>query len=241
MLGKNSTFFTTSPTFGEYELSARLTGATWASGMHNADVFFFCNPNNPTGILQKKASMKNTLKKMASHGGFLFCDEVFIGLADPKQSLSDISNPHLFVLHSLTKSFSVPGIRFGFGFGNADLIEKMETVRPPWSVNAFAEAYAMEALLHLNELSASRTAIEQERNWLVNKINAIGLECHPSSVNYLLIECGHDVTALCDALSRRHILVRNCSSFGLSTSIRVAVRTHSENQELMEALAACVH
>ena len=233
-------FFCESPTFGEYALSARLAGAEPVDNPKIADVSFICNPNNPTGILQDKKNMVQRLHEMRVNEGMLFCDEAFIGLSDPNQSLADITDPNLFVLHSLTKSFSVPGIRFGFGFGAPDLIEKIEISRPPWSVNAFAEAFAMQALVHMNDLEASRVRIRQERDWLSHEISALGFYCHPSSVNYILVECHRDVATLCECLNKRLILVRNCKSFGLPTCIRVAVRTHDENLLLMEALSACM-
>jgi threonine-phosphate decarboxylase len=239
--GNKKYFFTESPTFGEYDLSARLAGASKVNNVKNADVLFMCNPNNPTGVLQTKSDMNHHLKSTKSHGGLLFCDEAFIELSDPAQSMADVSDPNLFVLHSLTKSFSVPGIRFGYGFGEPDLIEKIEIARPPWSVNAYAESYALEALRHMNELTASRAAIEREREWLVQEIEALGLCCNPSSANFLLIECGWDVAAFCTALSHHDILVRDCTSFGLPTCIRVAVRGRDENRVLIEALSACMH
>ena len=241
VLGERKTFSIYPPTFGEYELSARLAGAKKGSNLHKSDVTFICNPNNPTGQLQDKLAMRNHLAGIASAGGILFCDEAFIALADPGQSMSDIQDPHLFVLHSLTKSFAVPGIRFGFGFGDPELIEKIETARPPWTINAFAEAYAMEALLHMSELQASRVAIEKEREWLTASLNALGLACHPSSANYLLVECNRPVASLCQDLARRNILVRDCTSFGLPSCIRIAVRTREENTLLVEALTTCFH
>jgi threonine-phosphate decarboxylase len=239
--GNKKCFFTQSPTFGEYEMSARLAGAGRVNIPQKADVSFICNPNNPTGILQQKPEMNHHLESMKSHGGLLFCDEAFIELADPAQSMVDVRDPDLFVLHSLTKSFSIPGIRFGYGFGDPELIEKIEITRPPWSVNAFAEAYALEAFRHLGELSASRAAIARERTWLATEIDTLGLHCNPSSANFLLIECGWDVVPFCTALAKRDILVRDCTSFGLPTFIRVAVRTREENRVLTEALSACLH
>jgi threonine-phosphate decarboxylase len=238
--GKDKTFFTESPTFGEYALSARLTGACRVEKPHKADVSFICNPNNPTGRLQKKSDMKKHLECMKS-GGLLFCDEAFIELSDPAQSMADVQDPNLFVLHSLTKSFSVPGIRFGYGFGDPDIIDKIEITRPPWSVNAFAEAYATEAFKHIGELATSRAAITRERDWLADQINALGMRCNASSANYILVEYGRNVTSLCAALARDGVLVRDCTSFELPTCIRVAVRTREENQVLLEALSTCMH
>jgi threonine-phosphate decarboxylase len=239
-LGKNKNFFTESPTFGEYALSAQLSGSTRTPGMQDADVVFQCNPNNPTGLLQTKADLCTGLEKISAHDGILFCDEAFIELSDPNQSLVTVSDPHLFVLRSLTKCFSVPGIRFGYGFGDPELIEKIEITRPPWSVNSFAEAFALEAFRHMDELAASRRAIEQEREWLSSDLNTLGLRCYPSSVNYILVECNQNAAGLCELLSRDGILVRDCTSFGMPTAIRIAVRTREENRVLIEALSRCV-
>jgi len=240
MLRGNKKFFTESHTFGEYALSARLAGAHRAGTPRESDVLFLCNPNNPTGILRKKAEMIAYLEEVKSGSGLLFCDEAFIELSDPVQSLVEESDPALFVLHSLTKSFSVPGIRFGYGFGDPDLIEKIEITRPPWSVNAFAEAYALQAFRHRDELAESRAAIAVERDILSTGMNALGLRCCPSSANYILAKYDRDVASLCRCLARRDILVRDCTSFGLPACIRVAVRTREENQALLEALSACM-
>ena len=233
-------FFCESPTFGEYALSARLAGAAPADDPSTADVSFICNPNNPTGVLLNRQVLMERLSELKSHNGMLFCDEAFIDLSNPKESLADVTDPNLFVLQSLTKSFSVPGIRFGFGFGAPDLIEKIEITRPPWSVNAFAEAFAMEALAHMNDLEESRARIRKEREWLNHEITGLGLQCYPSAVNYILVECGRPVTPLCDTLAERSILIRNCTSFGLPTCIRIAVKTHEENVLLVEALTECM-
>ncbi len=228
------------PTFGEYELSAQLAGAKRTLKMEEADVAFVCNPNNPTGILLPKTGLLTSLNTVKQNNGILFLDEAFIGLSDPGESLSATRDPSLFILHSLTKTFSVPGIRMGFGFGDPRLVEKIETARSPWCVNAFAEAFAMQALLHLDDLAASRAAIALERSRLISGMTDLGLVCQPSSVNYILVETKKDVGPLCSRLNENGILVRDCTSFGLPSCIRVAVRTQEENAQLLEALAACV-
>jgi len=240
VLSGKKTYFAESSTFGEYTLSARLAGASEVNTSEAADVSFVCNPNNPTGELRSRSDMAARIREVSSHGGMLFADEAFIELADPAESIVDIRNSSLFVLRSLTKSFSVPGIRFGYGFGDPDLIAKIETARPPWSVNAYAEAFALQAFRHLDELGKSRDYIQKERDWLSLKIEELGLRCHPSSVNYLLVDCARIVEPLCTQLETHGILVRDCTSFGLPTCIRIAVRTHEENKQLVEAFSACV-
>jgi threonine-phosphate decarboxylase len=234
-------FFIEPPTFGEYDLSARLAGAVRVKNPNDARVRFVCNPNNPTGTLLHRPELLEMLRDAGTHGGTLFCDEAFISLADPEESLVPVRDPFLFVLHSLTKSFAVPGLRIGFGFGDPELVEKIETARSPWCVNAYAEAFAMEALLHMGDLADARWRIARERETLVSGIRSMGLECNPSSVNFLLVETGRVAAPLCSTLAGKNILVRDCSSFGLPTCIRIAIRTPSENRALLEALESCVH
>jgi threonine-phosphate decarboxylase len=226
------------PTFGEYELSARLAGALPASPGERARVRFICNPNNPTGALLPREDILDMADRCS--GGHLFVDEAFIELSDPAQSVADVRDPALFVLRSLTKCFSVPGIRFGYAFGDSDLIRKVETIRPPWSVNTFAEQYALAAFRTFDGLEASRRKIAREREWLVHEFSRFSLTISPSAANFILLTFPFDVGPLCTRLLDRGVLVRDCHSFGLPDSIRIAIRTRDENQMLVEVLERCL-
>lgn len=228
-------------TFGEYRQSVLLSGG---SVTHNptekVDVRYVCNPNNPTGKLLKRGDLLDILNTCTEEGSSLFLDEAFIDLSDPDQSLANHHSSDLFVLRSLTKAFSVPGIRFGFGFGDPELIDEIEMTRPPWSVNRYAEVYTMEAIRHLPDLFESRRLIAIERDFLMDCIRSLGYTPLPSSTNYILVMTGGDAADLSSRLLRKGVLVRDCTSFGLPDSIRIAVRTREENRVLIEALSACV-
>lgn len=227
------------PTFGEYALSAQLAGAKVVSG-RDADLSIICNPNNPTGILQSRDEMLAHLDDCSKKNSRLFVDEAFMELAARDESISDIRSDDLFVMRSITKCFSVPGIRFGFGFGPADLIEKIETVRIPWTVNAFAEAFTMQALDHYDELADSADKISREREWYFARLAELGLSYAQSSVNYILVHLGRNASAFTDAMLKHGILVRDCTSFGLPDSIRISIETREKNLRVVEALSACL-
>ncbi|WP_243668402.1 aminotransferase class I/II-fold pyridoxal phosphate-dependent enzyme [Methanoculleus chikugoensis] len=145
VLGTGDAAYVESPTFAEYGVSVRLAGARCTADENGAAVRFLCNPNNPpTGKLLTRVEVLRLLEGVAGRGACLFLDEAFIELSDPAQSVVDVSHENLFLLRSLTKSFAVPGIRFGYAFGAPELIERVETVRLPWTVNAFAESFAIE-------------------------------------------------------------------------------------------------
>ncbi|HOT04480.1 MAG TPA: histidinol-phosphate transaminase [Methanolinea sp.] len=228
------------PTFGEYEYSARLAGALTGEGA-GIKIRFLCNPNNPTGHLLEKREILPILDRCEDEGSILAVDEAFIEVSDdPSQTLSGMQHPSLFVIRSLTKSFAMAGIRFGYGFGDPELVAKIEARRLPWTVNAVAEQMAIEAFIRYDELKVSRDRIRDERERLSAKLSCLPLEVVPSRANFLLLNLDRDAGPLCASLLRYGILVRDCHSFGLPCSIRVAVRKREENNLLVEALSECM-
>ncbi|MBN2733423.1 MAG: histidinol-phosphate aminotransferase family protein [Methanomicrobiaceae archaeon] len=229
-------------TFGEYSLSARLAGAecTYQSNK-NVKVHVICNPNNPTGKLLSFQELSELAKKEDASGSRLFIDEAFNELSDGAETLIGKGFSNVFVSRSLTKCFSVPGLRIGFGFGDPKLIEKMEVIRPPWTLNGFAESFALLALENYDKLEKSRQLIRTEREWLCNKFKEIGIDYIPSPTNFILLNIGQDSGKFTQDMLKQGIFVRDCSSFGLKESIRVAVRTRDENEYLVEALIRCCH
>jgi len=230
----------TRPTFGEYEMAVRLCGGRVTEDANGAAVRFLCNPNNPDGALTAREAVLAVVDTLKP-GQRLFVDEAFIELADPAASVSDVRDPALFVSRSITKSFAVPGLRFGFGFGDPDLVAEIEARRLPWTVNAYAESFALAALDRYADLAESRRFIAIERAWLAGRLRDLGLSPLPSSANYLLVPLPCPAAGLTERLLLSHdVLVRDCTSFGLPGMIRVAVRRRDENTRLVEALAACL-
>lgn len=228
------------PTFEEYLLSVQLAGGHPMKEGEIPTAAFLCNPNNPTGRIVGRKDIKRLLNSYAAQGTCLFLDEAFIELSDPGESLIDTKDPHLCILRSLTKCFSVPGLRFGYAFADPDLVCALEVLRPPWSVNAFAEHFALQAFKKYPELEESRSKIRVERNYLEKSLHDLGFIVTPPSANFILADTGMDAGDLYNSLIGHGILVRNCTSFGLPHSIRIAVRTRPENEFLIEALEACV-
>ncbi|MDO5844975.1 MAG: histidinol-phosphate transaminase [Methanocorpusculum sp.] len=238
-LSKGKTAGIDMPTFAEYGLSAKLAGAEIVSGS-DADVRFICNPNNPTGLLKTRGEMISLVEDAEDGGSDLFTDEAFIELAEHDESISDIKSDSLFVMRSITKCFSVPGIRFGFGFGEPGLIEKIETARTPWTVNAFAENFAIEVLDRYGELKESAAKITAERNYYFTEIEKLGLTHSDSKANFIVIDVKEPAFEFCKKLMNEGVLVRDCTSFGLPNKIRVAVETREKNQRVLEAIEKCL-
>jgi threonine-phosphate decarboxylase len=226
------------PTFGEYRVAAELAGAGATTGTDGTAARFLCNPNNPTGALLARPVVETALAETPETARF-FVDEAFIELADPSASMIDMEDDRVFVLRSMTKAFAVPGLRLGFGFGDPELVDRCERCRAPWSVNAFAETFALAALREYPALEESRRQIRGERDRLVAGLDNLGFQPMPASANFVCAVSPVPLERLMAVLARRCIRVRDCASFGLPGTIRVAVRTRDENRQLLEGLGAC--
>ncbi|PWR74425.1 L-threonine-O-3-phosphate decarboxylase [Methanospirillum lacunae] len=241
MLNAGSVVEVSPHTFSEYALSSKLAGAEVTEKRSaRVDLSFVCNPDNPSGVLTPRDEILERLNDIKGRGGILCVDEAFIDLADPHESVSDIQDCGLFVLCSLTKSFSMAGVRFGYGIGDPDLIAAMEVMRPPWTINAFAEAMALQAFDLFKDLELSRAYIAEERARICKEAIRLGLNPSQASANYVLLDIGSDSKEFTTAMFNQGILVRDCRSFGFPTCIRVAIRDHETNNRLLEALSICL-
>ena len=245
-----------SPTFGEYEFQCRLFGADieYVSYDNITNVkpdgykaVFLCNPNNPTGSLLGRNEVLRLAKKCISSEVFLFVDEAFIELSDPGESIADIAaiNDFVIVMRSLTKIYSVAGLRIGFAVASPEFARLLNSIRLPWNLNSIGLAVGEHLLKNnKNYINRSLELIRKERQWLASKLGSIrGFKPYPSETNFILIDArgfALDSTELTGRMLRRGIIIRDCASFGLENHIRVAVRKRSENRRLITAFSEVI-
>jgi histidinol-phosphate/aromatic aminotransferase/cobyric acid decarboxylase-like protein len=145
------------------------------------------------------------------------------------------------VLRSLTKFYSIPGLRLGYAIGHPDVLGQWKAWRDPWSVNALAIAAGVAAVQ--DEWFQAQTyawlaeALPQLREGLAQ---LPGLEVIPGAVNFVLVRCEASVMQVQESVLKQHkILIRDCVSFPElgDRYFRVAVRTVDENERLLAALA----
>jgi threonine-phosphate decarboxylase len=241
------------PTFSEYEFQCRLFGAKIES-VNYSDItnirpggckaVFLCNPNNPTGSLIRKDEVLKLAQKCKDSETFLFVDEAFIELSDPKESIAEfaVSNDFVVVLRSLTKIYAVPGLRIGFAVASSEFAGILNNIRIPWSLNCAALAVGEHLLKgHKGYIKRSLVLIRKERQWLSSCLGAIrGLKPYPSDTNFILVDiCDFFIssTEMTEMMLKQGIIIRDCASFGLKDHIRVAVRKRQENRKLIKALS----
>ena len=146
-------------------------------------------------------------------------------------------------VRSLTKDLALPGLRVGFAVLPHARATALAAERPPWSVNALAEAAAIAATSPEAQafVAASRARLLDDRACLDAGLRGLGLRVHPSETIFTLADLGapREATTLRASLLARHaVLVRDATSFGLSHHVRIAARPAPELARLLRALAA---
>lgn len=242
------------PTFSEYERSLQLFGATvceYALRKENGfaltrdvlealddsiDVFFLCNPNNPTGRLVDEDLIIAILDHCQKSKILLIVDECFLEFTTGKSLVSELPrSQNLLILRAFTKFYGMAGLRLGYLLGDPQLLRKIQQFGSEWSVSSAAQVAGIAALAEPNWEIQTRTLIEEERRYLENTLTELGLKTYSSQSNFLLIE---GEKSLFQALLQKQILVRSCDNFtGLDEHfIRIGLKTHEDNMKLIGAI-----
>ncbi|AUB42841.1 Histidinol-phosphate/aromatic aminotransferase or cobyric acid decarboxylase [Nostoc flagelliforme CCNUN1] len=199
------------------------------------------NPHNPTGKIFSRDSILPYLEQFA----LVVVDEAFMDFVLPneEQSLIQVVQEYrnLVVLRSLTKFYSLPGLRLGYAIAHPDCLAKWQLWRDPWPVNTLAAAAAIAALQDTEFQQQTWAWLPPARNQLFQGLAEIpGLQPQVSAANFLLVESQQSTLQLQQQLLQHHqILIRDCLSFKElgDRFFRVAVRSDSDNQRLLTALS----
>ncbi len=199
------------------------------------------NPHNPTGKLFWRSQIIPYLQEFA----LVVVDEAFMDFLPPdeEQSLIGLVHkyPNLVILRSLTKFYSLPGLRLGYAIAHPNRLKRWQSWRDPWSVNTLAATAAITAIKDGDFQRQTWAWLPPARDELFQGLTKIeGLQPLPSAANFLLIKSRVSVTKLQSELLREcQILIRDCLSFPElgDRFFRVAVRTSADNRLLLNALS----
>lgn len=198
------------------------------------------NPHNPTGSLFLLETIMPALEQFA----LVVVDEAFMDFLPPdrQQSLIPLVQkyPNLAILRSLTKFYSLPGLRLGYAIAHPDRLQRWQKRRDPWPVNILAVAAAEAAIGDVNFQQQTWRWLEIARNQLFEGLTDLsGLHPYPSAANFLLVQSDRPSSQIQQRLlASSQILIRDCLSFPElgDRFFRVAVRDITDNQRLIEGL-----
>jgi len=209
-----------------------------------------CNPNNPTSTALPLEEIAAFVDDVPRHVAVIldeaYCE--FSVLQDPDESIELLDrHPNLVLLRTFSKVYGLCGLRVGFGLcGSEAFRTAVDQVRQPFFCNAAAQAAALEALRHQDEVARRVERNLAERIGLEDGLRELGVAPAESQANFVWFDlpAGDDPAeaerAVLEGLAQRAILVRSGASLGRAGALRVTVGTQAENERFFEALGALI-
>jgi len=230
------------PTFSEYEDACKLFPrqadvVPLDSGKRSSGkMLWLCNPNNPTGEVYDPGYVERVMAEY----DVVVLDQSYENYtrSHVMSARRAVGTPRFIQIHSMTKTYGVPGLRLGYVTAHESLTRKMRRYIRPWSVSSLA-IEAGKYLLQHDELLCRPNVGEAMR--LAGLLNGIGeIVVRPTETNFMLCRMVHQTAAeLKDFLAREHgILIRDASNFrGLTPHhFRIAAQQPHENDALARAI-----
>ena len=197
------------------------------------------NPNAPTGIALGRREIAALL---ADHPDqVVVIDEAYVDFGAETAIPLVASHPNLLVVHTMSKSRALAGLRVGYAIGDAALIEALVRVKD--SFNSYplgrpAQAGAIAAIGDEVYFQRSRHIVMESRARLCDGLDRLGFEVLPSSANFILVRHPEwEGAALAAALRERAILVRHFAKPRISDFLRITVGSDVQCDALLAALA----
>ena len=252
--GPGRTVATFEPTYQLHGHIARLTGASVAEGERAADftldlaevrrvlaeaqptVTFLCSPNNPTGLEEPEANVREVL---SAAPGLLVVDEAYGQFASWSAMGLVHDDTPMVVSRTFSKTWSMAGSRLGYLVGPSWLVAELDKVVLPYHLDAAKQIAGRLALQYADEMEARVQLVVSERERLVAAMSALPIDVFPSGANFVLFRPrGVTGRAVWQGLLDRSVLVRDCSSWPrLDDCLRVTIGTPDENDEFLTALS----
>lgn len=215
------------PFDSEFNLSPKLA----ASG---AGLTIICNPNAPTGSfinVNKLASLAAELK------GVLLIDEAYVDFAEKNCTALVKDFDNVIILRSMSKGYSLAGIRFGYAIACPDLITGLAKLKDSYNVDVVAIAVATAAVRDQDYFRKTVEKIKTERKRLTKQLRDCGLDVPDSSSNFVLAKCRKgDAAEIYEKLTQRSIFIRYFACPQLEDKLRITIGTAEQNDKLLSAL-----
>lgn len=200
-----------------------------------AALTFLCNPNAPTGTMTKVEEVAELAAKL---DGILCIDEAYVDFSQWNclGLLEEFEN--IFILRSMSKGYSLAGLRFGFGMGSRRIVETMRKVKDSYNVDCLAQAAATAAIRDQEYCKTNIQKIVTERQRLTHQLQKLGFTVNESQANFVCVQINKpSANQVYERLAERNIYVRYFpNDQRLKDKLRISVGTSQQNDTLLEAL-----
>ncbi|MFX1763130.1 histidinol-phosphate transaminase [Paraburkholderia sp. A1RI-2L] len=212
-----------------------------ANGATNGGVIF-PNPNAPTGHALPLAEVERLVAGNAD--SVVVLDEAYVDFGTQSAIALIDRYPNLLVVHTTSKSRSLAGMRVGFAFGHADLIDALNRVKDSFNsypLDRLAQAAATAAYEDAEWLETTSKRVMESRERLSAALAALGFEVVPSAANFVFARHpAHDAAQISAKLREKEIFVRHFNAPRVNQHLRISIGTDDECNALIDALKSIV-
>jgi histidinol-phosphate aminotransferase len=206
-------------------------------GQARAGGIIFPNPNAPTGIAQPLDQIERVIA--GNPDIVVVVDEAYVDFGAQTAAGLIARYPNLLVVHTMSKAYSLAGLRVGFALGHPDLIQGLDRVKNSFNsypLDRLALAGAQAAVLDQTYFEQARDAVVRTRDALTSDLRSLGFEVLPSAANFVFARHpAHSGEALASALRARNILVRHFKLGRISNHLRITIGTDEQCTQLLIA------
>jgi histidinol-phosphate aminotransferase len=207
-------------------------------------IVFQANPNNPTGSYLTKDDIERLHKALpervllvidAAYAEYVTRNDYTSGL----ELASKASN--VVMTRTFSKIYGLAGLRLGWMYGPAPIIDAINRARGPFNVTLPAQAAGVAALADVAHVDKARTNNDHMLAWFTSEVKKLGLEVPPSVGNFVLVRfskaSGKDANAANEFLLKRGVILRKVAGYGLPDCLRVTIGLEPEMRTTVAALA----
>jgi histidinol-phosphate aminotransferase len=197
-------------------------------------ITFIASPNSPSGHLVSLADLRELARRVP---GVLAIDEAYADFAEANALALVQEFDNVIVLRTMSKGYSLAGLRLGFGIAQPTLLAGMFKVKDSYNVDAVAIHVGTASMLDQAYKNACAEKVKVSRKQLAIDLKNLGFSVRESHTNFLLVSIpDRQAERLYGGLKDRGILVRYFKQSGLEDKLRISVGTPEQNQILIEAL-----
>lgn len=202
----------------------------------DAKILWLCNPNSPTSNAADPAEVERLVRDAPC---MVVIDEAYAEFAGWSAVPLVAGNPNLIVVRTMSKAFSMAGMRLAWGVAQPPVIDLLNRVRPPNSVCRVTARLGAAALRDLGTMRANVRAVLAQRETLAEGLRQSGARVYRSDTNFLLTDWGSREAArsLANWLEASGMVARNYADHPLLPGhLRLTVRTAIQNARLLAAV-----
>ncbi len=202
-----------------------------------ARLAFLANPNSPSGTVLSPDRVADLADRLPCP---LVVDEAYVNFADSDCIGLLAGHPGVIVLRTLSKAYSLAGLRFGYLLARPEIVAGLIKVKDSYNCDTLSLVGASAALDDRDHLAETRRKILQTRRRLTDALRSLGFDVPESQANFVWCTGGPPAAGIHEALKARKILVRLMRYPGLPDGLRMTVGTDAEIDQLLEALREIV-